>query len=145
MPSLEDALALAVEAHRGQQDKAGDPYILHPLRLMLRFDDEAARLVALLHDVAEDSDTSLDDLRAEGYPEAVLAALDCLTHHEGEAYADYIQRIKPNPLARRVKLADLEDNMNLARLSRLAERDIERLQKYHNAWQELRLVADDNG
>lgn len=144
MPTLEDALALALEAHRGQRDKAGDPYILHPLRLMLRFDDEPARLVALLHDVVEDSDTSLDDLRMAGYPGVVLAALDCLTHRAGEAYADYIQRIKPNPLARRVKLADLEDNMSLVRLSTLAERDARRLQKYHRAWQALRLDSDEN-
>src|SRR5689334_10259915 len=108
MAGLEDAILLAVEAHRGQRDRVGQPYILHPLRVMCRLQDEAARTAGVLHDVVEDTTYTLDDLRARGYPPDVLAAVDCLSRRSGESYEQYVERIKPNPLARRVKLADLE-------------------------------------
>ncbi|MBI4278385.1 MAG: GTP pyrophosphokinase [Armatimonadetes bacterium] len=137
MATLEDAILLAVQAHRGQRDKAGAPYILHPLRLMLRMTSEAEMMAAVLHDVIEDTHHTLDDLRRAGYPEEVLEALNCLTHRTGESYDAFIARIKPNPLARKVKIADLEDNMDIRRISDLRPKDVQRLKRYQQAWAEL--------
>ncbi|HEX8439495.1 GTP pyrophosphokinase, partial [Archangium sp.] len=130
MPTLEDAIALAVEAHRGQRDKAGQTYILHPLRVMLRLEGEAERMVAVLHDVVEDSSYTLEQLRGLGYPEEVLGALEHLTRRAGETYEAFIERVIPHPLARRVKLADLEDNMDVRRLPAVTAKDAERLARY---------------
>ncbi len=137
MSDLDTALALAVEAHRGQLDKAGQPYILHPLRVMARVTTPAERLVAVLHDVVEDSPTTLDDLRAAGFEEPVVRAVDHLTRREDESYKAFIERVDDDPLARRVKLADLEDNMTLTRLTELDERAIERLGRYMRAYRRL--------
>ena len=134
MPTLEDAILLAAEAHRGQTEKAGHPYILHPLRVMFRLESETDRIVGVLHDVIEDTRYTLQDLRAMGYPEPLLQALDCLTRRETETYEEFITRLRINPVARRVKLADLEDNMDVRRLPALTEKDAERLKKYLNAW-----------
>jgi len=111
-PTLEDAITLATRAHRGQVDKVGHPYILHALRVMLRQEDETAQVVAVLHDVLEDTHVTLADLRAAGYSEQVRAAVDCLTRREGELYEAMIERVAANPLARQVKLADLADNLD---------------------------------
>ena len=138
MPTLEDAIALAVEAHRGQREKAGQPYILHVLRVMFRLDTEVERIVGVLHDVVEDTGRSFDDLRRLGYSEEVLAALECVTKREGESYDQFVERAASNPVARRVKLADLEDNLDLRRLSSVGERDLERLGRYVKAWQRLK-------
>lgn len=138
MPTLEDALELALQAHRGQQDKAGAPYILHPLRLMLRMEDETERMVALLHDVIEDSPFTLEDLRERGYSEEILRALDALTRRPEESYTEFIERAGQDAVARRVKLADLEDNMDLRRLAQLGPADAERLARYRTAWTSLR-------
>lgn len=137
-PTLEDAIALAVEAHRGQRDKAGQTYILHPLRVMMRLETEPERMVAVLHDVVEDSPWTLERLRGLGYPEEVLGALDCLTKREGETYEAFIERLLPHPLARRVKRADLEDNMDVRRLPAVTAKDAERLARYRAAWARLR-------
>ena len=134
MPTLEDAILLAAEAHRGQTEKAGNPYILHPLRVMFRLESENDRIVGVLHDVIEDTHYTLKDLRAKGYPEQLLQALGCLTRRETETYEEFITRVRTNPLATRVKLADLEDNMDVRRLPALNEKDAERLRKYLNAW-----------
>lgn len=139
MPTLEDAILLAVEAHRGQTEKGGNPYILHPLRVMFRLESETDRIVGVLHDVIEDTRYTLQDLRSIGYPEPLLQALDCLTRRETETYEEFITRIRANPLARRVKLADLEDNMDVRRLPGLTDKDAERLKKYLNAWTLLKL------
>jgi (p)ppGpp synthase/HD superfamily hydrolase len=138
MPTLEDAIALAVEAHRGQRDKAGQTYILHPLRVMMRLETENERMAAILHDVAEDTPYTLERLRELGYPEEVLGALDCLTKREGESYEAFIERVRPHPLARRVKLADLEDNMDVRRLLAVGPRETERLARYRAAWARLK-------
>ncbi|XXF81533.1 GTP pyrophosphokinase [Myxococcaceae bacterium GXIMD 01537] len=138
MPTLEDAIALAVEAHRGQRDKAGQTYVLHPLRVMFRLEGEAERMTAVLHDVVEDSPYTLERLRALGYPAEVLGALDCLTKREGETYEDFIERVRPNALARSVKLADLEDNMDVRRLADVTPKDAQRLARYNAAWRRLR-------
>jgi (p)ppGpp synthase/HD superfamily hydrolase len=136
-PTLEDAIALAVEAHRGQRDKAGQTYILHPLRVMMRLETDTERMVAVLHDVVEDSPWTLERLRGLGYPEEVLGALDCLTKREGETYEAFIERVLPHPLARRVKRADLEDNMDVRRLPAVTAKDAERLARYRAAWARL--------
>jgi len=135
--TLEDAVAIAALAHRGQHDKAGAPYLLHPLRLLLRMNSEAAMMAAVLHDVIEDTDWTLEQLREAGFPEAVLDAVDGLTRRSSESYDAFIDRLSQNPIARQVKIADLEDNMNLQRLGQLSPKDLERLEKYHRAWRKL--------
>lgn len=129
-PTLEDAIRLAADAHRGQLDKCGQPYILHPLRVMLRLESETERIVGVLHDVIEDTRYTPDDLRRMGYSEETLAALDGVTKREGEAYEDFVLRSKANPIARRVKLADLEDNMDPRRTPGNTPKDLERLARY---------------
>lgn len=137
MTSLEEALLIAVRAHNGQKDKAEAPYILHPLRVMFRMHSEVEMTVAVLHDVLEDSEWTLHALREQGFSEEVLAALDHLTKREGESYGEFIERVRRNSIACRVKLADLEDNMDVKRLRRLAKKDVLRLRTYHTSWQEL--------
>jgi hypothetical protein len=139
-PTLEDAIALALKVHEGVKDRGGQPYILHPLRLMVRMGTEAERMAAVLHDVVEDDTrygTTLATLRQAGYPEAVVGAVECLTKREGEDYADFIERAKSNPIARRVKLADLEDNLDVRRLPAVTPKDAERFEKYRRAWRVL--------
>jgi (p)ppGpp synthase/HD superfamily hydrolase len=136
-PTIEDAIVLAAQSHRGQVDKAGAPYILHPLRVMLRLKGEADRIAAVLHDVIEDTRITEEFLREQGYREEVLRALDALTRREGESYADFIERVAGNPLARRVKLADLADNLDASRLPEITHKDRERLARYQAAWERL--------
>jgi len=138
MPTLEDAIALAVAAHKGQKDKVGLPYILHPLRVMFRCGDDVERVVAVLHDVVEDTTTTLDELRKQGYAKEIVDAVDAITQRGGESKEDYMQRLVRNSIARRVKLADLEDNMDLRRLPEITERDRARLNRYIKAWQKLK-------
>ena len=107
------ALEIAWNAHKGQTDKAGNPYIRHPLTVAGKMDTEEEIAVALLHDVVEDTEVTLNDLEKEGFPEAVLEALRLLTHSPEEDYFTYIRRLKENPLARKVKLADLDHNSQL--------------------------------
>lgn len=133
MATLERALVIAAEAHQGTLDKGGAPYILHPLRLMQQMTTPDEQIVALLHDVVEDSPWTLDALRAEGFSEEIVSAIDGLTRREGETYDDFIARGVSNPVARRVKLADIEDNMDLRRLGDIGEKDLERLQRYQRA------------
>lgn len=137
MADIEDAIALAVKAHRGQKDRAGAPYVLHPLRMMFRVETDAERMAAVLHDVVEDTDWTLDDLRAEGFPEEVVAAVDHLTRREGESYDEFVRRAASHPVARRVKIADLEDNMDVRRTGTVTDVDTERLTRYHRAWRSL--------
>jgi hypothetical protein len=133
MSTLEAAIRIAVTAHAGQKDKEGAAYITHPLRLMAAVDGEDAKIVAVLHDVVEDTAVTLDDLRCEGFSEAVLTAVACVTHRRDEPYADYVVHCKSHPLARQVKLADLVDNSRLdrciLRVERIA-RDLARIHRY---------------
>lgn len=139
MPTIEKALVIAATHHAGQVDKVGKPYILHPLRLMLQLEETHEQIAALLHDVIEDTPVTLQDLKNEGFSEPIIAALDCLTHREDESYEDYIARLKPNPLARRIKLLDLIDNMDVRRLDHAPnERDWERMKRYKRAWASLK-------
>lgn len=135
--TLEDAIALAVKAHAGQIDKAGQPYILHPLRVMFTCQSEAARIVAVLHDVIEDTSVTVEDLKAMGFREVILDALACVTKREGESYDDFVARAAANPIAREVKLADLKDNMDLTRLQSVTPKDAQRIEKYLRAYQYL--------
>jgi (p)ppGpp synthase/HD superfamily hydrolase len=134
MPTLDDAIALAVKAHRGHKDKAGKPYILHPLHVMMRMDTPDAMMAAVLHDVVEDSDTTLADLRDAGYPPHVVDAVDGMSRREGETYEAYIERLIENPLARQIKIADLEHNMDVRRFVNPTPDDFERLRSYRRAW-----------
>ncbi|MBE5923969.1 MAG: hypothetical protein E7271_05805 [Lachnospiraceae bacterium] len=127
---LEKAIEIAVEAHRGQIDKAGKIYILHPIRVMLRGRNETEQIVGILHDVVEDTPVTLDMLRKEGFSEEILDALSCVTKNEGEDYGDFINRVITNPLATRIKLYDLEDNMNRDRIPYPTEHDEARFAKY---------------
>lgn len=135
---LDQAILIAARAHLGQTDRMGAPYILHPLRMMFRFKSETEMIVAVLHDVIEDNpDWDFDRLRQEGFSEEIIQAVDHLTRQEQETYEEFVVRSSENPLARRVKLADLEDNMDLKRLNRLTEQDQARLARYHRAWLRL--------
>jgi hypothetical protein len=133
MATIEKALQIAARAHEGQVDKEGLPYILHPLRVMAGVEGAEARIVAVFHDVIEDTPVTADDLRREGFSEAIVASVLCVTHRKDESYADYVVRCKGNEVARRVKLSDLEDNTRLSRtifrLDRI-EHDLARIRRY---------------
>lgn len=130
---LARAVTFAAEIHAGQVDKAGKPYILHPLRVMLQLRDKPDQIAALLHDTVEDGDTNLGAI-ALGFGFTIRDAVDALTRRPDETYPDFIQRCGRNPIARRVKLADIADNMNLARLGREpTEADLARQRKYADA------------
>ena len=132
---LNKAIEIAAKAHAGQVDKGGKPYILHPLRVMMNFcnDDEVAQICAILHDVVEDTDITLDDLRTEGFADEIITALECLTKRDGESYDDFIGRILTNKLACKVKNGDLADNMDLTRMPNPTDKDKERVKKYSDA------------
>ena len=133
MSSIEKAIAIAVEAHKGQEDKAGDPYILHPLRVMFRMETREEMVVAVLHDVLEDTPITPDQLRENGFSETVLEALDSVTKRAGETYEDFVRRAALHPIGKKIKLADLRDNMDLSRLEEITDNDIKRVKKYHGA------------
>lgn len=136
MHNIEKAISIALCAHEGQVDKSGTPYILHPLRLMLRMKSEAEMMAAVLHDVLEDGPGWTDErLRAEGIPEDVIEIVRYLTKTptEEKDYELFIRRVAQHPAATRVKLADLEDNMNLDRISQPTAKDFERVEKYRKA------------
>ncbi|MDO7897081.1 GTP pyrophosphokinase [Pseudomonas citrulli] len=133
MSTLEKAISISALAHEGQADKGGAPYILHPLKVMLRLSHDEERIVAVLHDVVEDTTVTLADLRRAGFSNAVLDAIDSLTKREGETYQAFIERAALNPLARRVKLADLAENSDLSRLGTPNAKDLERIEKYRMA------------
>lgn len=133
MATLEKAVEIAARAHAGVKDKRGEPYLLHPLRVMLGVEDGDAQMVGVLHDVIEDTHVTLDDIRSEGFSESVLHALGLVTHRKDSSYADYVIACKGNPIARQVKLSDLRDNMSLTRILLRQEKfeaDSKRLHRY---------------
>jgi (p)ppGpp synthase/HD superfamily hydrolase len=134
MTHLQRALEIAVEAHKNQKQKDGSPYALHPIKLSLTLKTEEQKIVALLHDVVEDTYWTFEDLIKEGFSVNVIEALRLLTHTDGSPYEDYVERLAANPLARAVKKADLTDNMDLKRIPEPTEKDFARIQKYHRAW-----------
>lgn len=127
------AIRFAFRAHAGQMDRSGIPYIMHPIHLAEQMRSEDACVVAMLHDVLEDTDATLEELCAEGFTETQLTALQLLTHDEAVPYMDYIRNIKENKLAKTVKLADLAHNSDLTRLDTVTEKDLERNRKYAEA------------
>lgn len=135
MATLERAIELAVQYHKGQRDKMGQPYILHPLRVMARCQGAPAQMVAIMHDLLEDTPVTAEMLLAEGFSQDVVDGLLGVTKRRGESYRDFVLRAREHPLARAVKLADLEDNLDLRRLTvPLAAKDHERLERYREAW-----------
>lgn len=132
--NLSLAIQIATEAHDGQVDRGGAPYILHPLRVMLAVKGDRERIAAVLHDVAEDCPAwPLERLREQSFSGAVCDALDALTRRKGEPYAEFIERCAADPIALVVKLADLKDNCDLSRIKNPTERDAERVRKYVGA------------
>ena len=133
MSDLDAALVLVTTHFRGVRDKSGAPYVLHCLRAMMGVQSLDAKIVAVMHDLVEDTSVTMDDLRQQGFSESVLTAVELVTHHPTDSYEDYVARIKANPIAREVKLADLRDNTDPRRVL-LREgcegRDTVRIQKY---------------
>lgn len=132
-PATKKALNICFEAHVEQKDKSGLPYVFHPFHLAEQMETEETIIIALLHDVVEDSDISLEDLANEGFSKEIIEALALLTHNDGSKYPDYVARIKKNPLAKTVKLADLKHNSDITRLDVVDEKALERRKKYLDA------------
>lgn len=137
---LDKALLIATNAHHGQFDKGGNPYILHPLKVMhyLKTDDEELMCMALLHDVIEDTNTTYQDLRDSSISERVIKALQCLTKQRGQTYEEYKGAVVSNYDAMRVKMADLRHNTDIRRLKGVTEKDIARIAKYQTFYMELK-------
>ncbi len=108
--------------------------------MMMRMNTEAEMITAILHDVVEDTDWTIEKLREKGFSEEVLQAVECVTNREDESYEQFIERAGKNPIARQVKIADLEDNMNIQRIGEINAKDYERLEKYHKSWRLLTIV-----
>lgn len=141
MPTLERAIEIAAAAHAGQVDKAGQPYILHPLRVMLRVSTEHERMAAVLHDVVEDTPVTIGQLADEGFPQPVLSAIAALTKRPGESRLQAAVRAAADPVARVVKLADNAENMDLDRIANPTEKDFARLREYEQV-RALLLASD---
>lgn len=127
------ALKIAESAHRGQVDKAGEPYINHPLKVASMFEDDVHYIIGILHDVIEDSDITLEELENYGFSAEIITALGDITKHDGEDYHAYFRRVKSNPLALEVKIQDIKHNMDISRIKNPTEKDFERLKKYQYA------------
>lgn len=142
MSTLERAIAIAAAAHAGQVDKGGVPYILHPLRVMLRLQSSEEQIAGVLHDVIEDTSVTTEQLRQEGFSVTVLEALDALTKREGESRLDAARRAARHPVARAVKLADNAENSDISRIPNPTDRDLARLEEYR---QVRELLLQDQG
>lgn len=148
MNLIENALRIALDAHAGQSDKAGAPYVLHPIRVMMKLESAELQAAALLHDVLEDSDYKEADLRAAGIPEEVIDLVLAVTKREDEdtgdeaGYERFIERIATNPRAARIKLADIEDNLDVRRIRELKDKDLSRIRRYHRAWHRLKATLE---
>ena len=139
---LERAIEIAVQAHKGTSDKGGSPYILHPLAVMYNLDRDDEKIVGVLHDVVEDTQWTFEKLLDEGFSVTVVDALRSVTKQEGgEDYFDFIQRAKKNPLGRKVKIADIQHNMDVTRIKVISDKDATRLNKYKKA---LEILISDN-
>ena len=140
----EKAVMIAQEAHKGQTDKGGNPYIEHPLYVASQVDTTELKIIAMLHDTLEDSEVTAEDLRREGFPERIVEAILVLTHEDGtdEAYLDYIRRVAGNKLAARVKKEDLKHNMDMSRIQNPTEKDRKRRAKYEKALQLLEELTE---
>lgn len=139
-PMTKKAIKIMYEKHKNQVDKAGMPYVLHPLHVAENMKDELRTTVALLHDVVEDTDMTIEHLSILGFPEEVIKALELLTHNEEVDYFDYIKKIGTNEIATDVKIADLEHNSDLTRLNEITEWDLERVEKYRKSIEYLKSI-----
>lgn len=137
------ALKICFEAHKNQVDKCSTPYVFHPFHLAEQMSDEKTTIVALLHDVVEDSDYTLKDIAHMGFGEKITEALSLLTHKPSIPYMEYIENLKNNPIARAVKIADLEHNSDLSRLDVVDDKTLERKEKYQKALQLLKEEYND--
>ena len=138
------AMKLCYEAHKDQVDKSGLPYVFHPAHVAEQMTDEATTIVALLHDVVEDTDYTLEDLAAEGFEKEILEAVALMTHEDDVPYLDYVAKLKNNPIARAVKLADLAHNSDLSRIGEVDDETRKRLEKYKKATALLKgSIADE--
>lgn len=145
MSTLENAIVLAAQKHAGQKDKSGQPYILHLIRVMLSMETEEERIVAILHDILEDTDVTVSDLLKRGFSEEVVEAIRSVTRRENESYMDFIIRANENEIGRKVKIADLKDNMDWDRIQQPTDDDLKRMRKYQKAYFQLkRGSVDDN-
>ena len=138
-PMTKKALKLCFETHKDQVDKTDMPYVFHPFHLAEQMDDEISTVCALLHDVVEDSDMTLEGLAGMGFPAQVIEVLSLLTHAEGVPYMDYVREIAKNPLAKKVKIADLTHNSDLTRMDEVDEWAFSRNEKYREA---LRILTE---
>ena len=127
------AMKFCFKAHKDQVDKSGMPYVFHPFHVAEQMTDEATTIVALLHDVVEDTDYTLEDIAAEGFGKEILEAVALMTHEDDVPYLDYVAKLKENPIARAVKLADLAHNSDLSRIGEIDEETKQRLEKYKKA------------
>ena len=135
---LERAIQIAVEAHAGVTDKGGKAYILHPISVMMRCETDEEKIVAILHDVVEDTDWTFDALREEGFSETIIEALKTVTKHsDDEDYEKFVQRSLKNEIGRKVKIADLRENLDVTRIGELTDKDIKRINKYKRALKTL--------
>lgn len=132
------ALRIAIRVHDGQKDKSGREYIMHPIRVAERCKEPKAKIVALLHDTIEDTDVTPEYLRSEGFPEEIISAVLSVTKQEGESYEDFVCKASENAIGREVKIADLEDNMDVRRLKEITDKDVDRFRKYLRAWHYLK-------
>ena len=131
------ALRIAIHAHKGQVDKAGREYVMHPIRVAERCKDPRAKIVALLHDTIEDTGVTEEYLRREGFPDEIISGVLSVTKRDKEEYDDFVRRAAENTIGKEVKIADLEDNMDIRRLPEMTDYDVVRLRKYLRAWQFL--------
>ncbi len=137
------AMIICYKAHKDRFDKGGVPYVFHPFHVAEQMETEEEICAALLHDVVEDSNWELEQLEAEGFPASVIEAVALLTHNDGSEYLDYVRRLKDNPIAAKVKMADLQHNSTAGRIPNMTERDRERLAKYRQALEILTDTEED--
>lgn len=131
MSTLEKALEIALHAHNGKKDKADLPYILHPIRIMLKMNIKEEMIIAILHDVVEDSSITMNDLKLAGFNKSIISTLDLLSKKKSQSYSNYIKKIASNKKATKIKIADLEDNLILQRINKIDSKDWPRIKKYH--------------
>ncbi|MBM4112819.1 MAG: HD domain-containing protein [Phycisphaerae bacterium] len=141
MATLERAIVIAAKAHQGQTDKAGAPYILHPIRVMMSLSSVDERIVGVLHDVVEDSPWTFEALTNEGFSSVVIEALRSVTKLDGEVYEDFVLRASRNIIGAKVKLADLTDNSDISRIANPTDKDYKRLEKYQRA---IRMLSGEH-
>lgn len=146
MPDLNEAINLVADHFRGVTDKSGSPYVLHCIRVMMSVESLDAKMVAVMHDLIEDTPMTLEQLRTKGFSDQVLDGVDLVTHRADVSYSDYIVAIKNNSIATQVKLADLKDNTSLNRTlyrEKSSDKDCVRIQKYLLSYQFLTEAIDE--